>query len=85
MKKDKKDKGGIFQRLRRGLAKTQGLLVGGADDLLRPGRGLDEDLYEDLEEGGGRGAGGVDVDIAGGVDIAPCYTAVGEGMNVAVC
>jgi fused signal recognition particle receptor len=46
----KKDKGGIFQRLRQGLAKTQGLLVGGADDLLRPGRGLDEGLYEELEE-----------------------------------
>jgi fused signal recognition particle receptor len=46
----KKEKGGIFQRLRRGLAKTQGLLVGGADDLLRPGRGLDEALYEELEE-----------------------------------
>jgi fused signal recognition particle receptor len=46
----KKDKGGIFQRLRQGLTKTQGLLVGGADDLLRPGRGLDEGLYEELEE-----------------------------------
>lgn len=46
----KKEKGGIFQRLRRGLAKTQGLLVGGVDDLLRPGRGMDEDLYEELEE-----------------------------------
>ncbi len=46
----KKEKGGIFQRLRRGLAKTQGLLVGGVDDLLRPGRGLDEALYEELEE-----------------------------------
>lgn len=50
MKKGKKDKGGIFQRLRQGLAKTQGLLVGGTDDLLRPGRGLDEALYEELEE-----------------------------------
>jgi fused signal recognition particle receptor len=46
----KKDKSGFFQRLRQGLAKTQGLLVGGADDLLRPGRGLDEALYEELEE-----------------------------------
>jgi fused signal recognition particle receptor len=46
----KKEKSGIFQRLRQGLAKTQGLLVGGADDLLRPGRGLDEALYEELEE-----------------------------------
>jgi fused signal recognition particle receptor len=46
----KGDKGGIFQRLRQGLVKTQGLLVGGADDLLRPGRGLDEALYEELEE-----------------------------------
>jgi len=36
--------------LRRGLAKTQGLLVGGVDDLLRPGRGMDEALYEELEE-----------------------------------
>jgi hypothetical protein len=42
----KGDKGGIFQRLRRGLAKTQGLLIGGADDLLRPGRGMDEALEE---------------------------------------
>jgi fused signal recognition particle receptor len=50
MKKGKQEKGGIFQRLRRGLAMTQGLLVGGADDLLRPGRGLDEGLYEELEE-----------------------------------
>ena len=49
VKKDKKEKGGIFQRLKRGLVKTQGLLVGGADDLLRPGRGLDESLYEELE------------------------------------
>jgi fused signal recognition particle receptor len=46
----KGDKGGIFQRLRRGLAKTQGLLIGGVDDLLRPGRGMDEALYEELEE-----------------------------------
>jgi fused signal recognition particle receptor len=46
----KGDKGGILQRLRQGLAKTQGLLVGGADDLLRPGRGLDDGLYEELEE-----------------------------------
>jgi fused signal recognition particle receptor len=50
MKKGDKDKGGIFQRLRRGLAKTQGLLIGGVDDLLRPGRGMDEALYEELEE-----------------------------------
>jgi len=50
MKKGTKEKGGIFQRLRRGLAKTQGLLVGGVDDVLRPGRGLDESLYEELEE-----------------------------------
>ena len=46
----KGDKGGIFQRLRRGLAKTQGLLIGGVDDLLRPGRGMDEELYKELEE-----------------------------------
>ena len=46
----KKEKGGIFQRLRRGLAKTQGLLVDGVDDLLRPGRKMDEALYEELEE-----------------------------------
>jgi len=50
MKKGDKAKGGIFQRLRRGLTKTQGLLVGGVDDLLRPGRGMDEALYEELEE-----------------------------------
>jgi fused signal recognition particle receptor len=50
MKKGDKDKGGIFQRLRRGLAKTQGLLIGGVDDLLRPGRRMDEALYEELEE-----------------------------------
>jgi fused signal recognition particle receptor len=43
-------KGGFFQRLRRGLTKTQGLLVGGVDDLLRPGRGMDEELYKELEE-----------------------------------
>jgi fused signal recognition particle receptor len=46
----KGDKGGIFQRLRRGLTKTQGLLIGGVDDLLRPGRGMDEELYKELEE-----------------------------------
>jgi fused signal recognition particle receptor len=46
----KSEKGGLFQRLRRGLAKTQGLLVGGVDDLLRPGRGMDDALYEQLEE-----------------------------------
>jgi fused signal recognition particle receptor len=46
----KGDKGGFFQRLRRGLTKTQGLLVGGVDDLLRPGRGMDEALYKELEE-----------------------------------
>jgi fused signal recognition particle receptor len=46
----KGDKGGIFQRLRRGLTKTQGLLIGGVDDLLRPGRGMDEALYQELEE-----------------------------------
>jgi fused signal recognition particle receptor len=50
MKKGDKAKGGIFQKLRQGLVKTQGLLVGGVDDLLRPGRGMDEDLYEELEE-----------------------------------
>ena len=50
MKKGDKAKGGIFQRLRQGLAKTQGLLVGGVDDLLRPGRRMDEALYEELEE-----------------------------------
>ncbi|MBW2039174.1 MAG: signal recognition particle-docking protein FtsY [Deltaproteobacteria bacterium] len=44
------DKRGIFQRLRQGLSKTQGLLVGGVDDLLRPGRGVDEELWEELEE-----------------------------------
>ncbi len=46
----KGDKGGFFQRLRRGLTKTQGLLLGGVDDLLRPGRGMDEALYKELEE-----------------------------------
>jgi len=46
----KGDKGGFFQRLRRGLTKTQGLLIGGVDDLLRPGRGMDEALYKELEE-----------------------------------
>jgi fused signal recognition particle receptor len=46
----KGDKGGFFQRLRRGLTKTQGLLIGGVDDLLRRGRGMDEALYRELEE-----------------------------------
>jgi fused signal recognition particle receptor len=46
----KGEKGGLFQRLRRGLAKTHGLLIGGVDNLLRPGRGMDEALYEQLEE-----------------------------------
>jgi fused signal recognition particle receptor len=46
----KGEKGGLFQRLRRGLTKTQGLLVGRVDDLLRPGRGMDDTVYEQLEE-----------------------------------
>jgi fused signal recognition particle receptor len=46
----KGDKGGFFQRLRRGLTKTQGLLISGVDEVLRPGRGMDEELYKELEE-----------------------------------
>ncbi|RLB06849.1 MAG: signal recognition particle-docking protein FtsY [Deltaproteobacteria bacterium] len=41
---------GIFQRLRLGLSKTQRMLVGGVEDLLRSGRGLDEEVWEQLEE-----------------------------------
>lgn len=32
------------------MSKTQRLLVGGVDGLLRPGRGVDEELWEELEE-----------------------------------
>lgn len=42
--------GGIFQKLRQGLSKTQRILVGGVDGLLRPGRSLDDQLWEELEE-----------------------------------
>ena len=44
------EKQGIFQRLRLGLSKTQRMLVGGVEDLLRSGRGLDEEVWEQLEE-----------------------------------
>ena len=46
----RRDKGGVFQRLRQGLSKTQRFLVGGIDVLLRPGREVDEGLWEELEE-----------------------------------
>ena len=45
-----RDRGGIFRRLRQGLSKTHRLLVKGMDDLLQPGRGVDEQLWEELEE-----------------------------------
>ncbi len=47
---EQRDKSGVFQRLRQGLSKTQRLLVGGVDGLLRSGRGVDEELWEELEE-----------------------------------
>ncbi|MDA3903489.1 MAG: signal recognition particle-docking protein FtsY [Desulfuromusa sp.] len=41
---------GLFERLKRGLSKTQSSLVGRVDDLLRSRTTIDEDLIEELEE-----------------------------------
>jgi fused signal recognition particle receptor len=40
----------IVDRMRTGLAKTQAVFVGRLDDLIRGGKGLDDDLWEELEE-----------------------------------
>ncbi|MBN2428161.1 MAG: signal recognition particle-docking protein FtsY [Deltaproteobacteria bacterium] len=40
----------IMGRMRAGLAKTQAAFVGRLDELVRGGRGLDDRLWEDLEE-----------------------------------
>ncbi len=40
----------IVDRMRTGLAKTQAVFVGRLDELIRGGKGLDDDLWEDLEE-----------------------------------
>jgi len=41
---------GIVGRMRAGLAKTQTAFIGRLDDLIRGGRGLDDRLWEELEE-----------------------------------
>ena len=41
---------GLFERLKRGLSKTQSSLVGRVDSLLRGRTAIDEDLVEELEE-----------------------------------
>jgi len=44
------DKGGLFKRLRRGLAKTRKLLTTDLDDLFAENKPVDDDMLEDLEE-----------------------------------
>ena len=44
------DKGGLFKRLRRGLAKTRKLLTTDLDDLFAENKSVDGDMLADLEE-----------------------------------
>jgi fused signal recognition particle receptor len=44
------DTGGIFKRLRRGLAKTRQLLTTDLDNLFAENKGVDDDMLADLEE-----------------------------------
>jgi fused signal recognition particle receptor len=44
------DTGGIFKRLRRGLAKTRQLLTTDLDNLFAENKSVDDDMLEDLEE-----------------------------------
>jgi fused signal recognition particle receptor len=48
--KPDEDRGGLFKRLRRGLAKTRKLLTTDLDDLFAENRPVDDDMLDDLEE-----------------------------------
>ena len=50
MAEEKKEKKGLFARLREGLAKTRDVLTGRVDTLVRENRKIDEDFYEELED-----------------------------------
>ncbi len=45
-----KPKGGLFARLVQGLGKTRGAFTGRVDEVFRPSRKIDDDLYDELEE-----------------------------------
>ena len=49
MAEEKKEKKGLFARLREGLAKTRDTLLGRVDTLVKETRKIDEDFYEELE------------------------------------
>nr|MBR4281250.1 signal recognition particle-docking protein FtsY [Clostridia bacterium] len=49
MSEEKKEKKGLFARLREGLAKTRDTLLGRVDSLVKETRKIDEDFYEELE------------------------------------
>ena len=49
MAEEKKEKKGLFARLREGLAKTRDTLLGRVDSLVKETRKIDEDFYEELE------------------------------------
>ncbi|MFZ0611133.1 MAG: signal recognition particle-docking protein FtsY, partial [Desulfobacterales bacterium] len=46
----REDSGGIFKRLRRGLARTRQLLTTDLDDLFAENKGVGDEMLEDLEE-----------------------------------
>ena len=48
--KEKKEKKGLFARLREGLSKTRDTLMGRVDTLVKETRKIDEDFYEELED-----------------------------------
>ncbi len=45
-----KPKGGLFSRLAQGLGKTRAAFTGRVDEVFRPSRKIDDDLYDELEE-----------------------------------
>ena len=49
MAEEKKEKKGLFARLREGLTKTRDTLMGRVDTLVKETRKIDEDFYEELE------------------------------------
>ncbi len=50
MAEEKKEKKGLFARLREGLTKTRDTLLGRVDTLVKETRKIDEDFYEELED-----------------------------------
>ena len=50
MAEEKKEKKGLFARLREGLSKTRDVLTGRVDTLVRETRKIDEEFYEELED-----------------------------------